>query len=245
MERQPNQYPMPGCSWERLKAIITAYYAAREAENTTASEIAEIAKTHRPVVSINNNFLRELGILRRDKNRITPLGVELARGLVSGHAALTQIALQDIVKENATLNKCVKTLKTREFMTLEEMKAQFIAFAGINENSKHLTYFKAIFDLLEESAIVQISGDTVLFNHMIEWEAENAPLSNLQWDHVRPAFTYSEPASPAPNNTRTPLPLGLGRIAYLELPHDWKRKELPKLIKILELTLGEEEPAEE
>lgn len=48
-----------------------------------------------------------------------------------------------------------------------------------------------------------------------------------------------KPENP-PVSARTPIVLGPGRWAYLELPPDWKPKELRKLIKILELALGEE-----
>ena len=38
----------------------------------------------------------------------------------------------------------------------------------------------------------------------------------------------------------TPFPLGPNRLAYLSLPGDWNPKELPKLLKMIELAFGEE-----
>lgn len=46
-----------------------------------------------------------------------------------------------------------------------------------------------------------------------------------------------------PVSTRTPIVLGPGRWAYIELPPDWRPKELRKLIKILELALSEDSEA--
>lgn len=40
--------------------------------------------------------------------------------------------------------------------------------------------------------------------------------------------------------TRTPIALGPGRLAFIELPKDWESKELKKLLKLLELSLGED-----
>jgi hypothetical protein len=40
---------------------------------------------------------------------------------------------------------------------------------------------------------------------------------------------------------RVPLPLGPNRLAYIELPSDWDKKELRKLIKLLEISLGDDE----
>ena len=42
--------------------------------------------------------------------------------------------------------------------------------------------------------------------------------------------------------TRTPIALGAGRLAYIELPHGWdSKKELNKLLKMLRLALGDDE----
>ena len=49
-----------------------------------------------------------------------------------------------------------------------------------------------------------------------------------------------EPGIP-PKVIRTPIPLGPGRLAHVELPADWKPKELKKLLKMLELALGDDE----
>ena len=51
---------------------------------------------------------------------------------------------------------------------------------------------------------------------------------------------------PPPSDViRTPIPLGLDRTAYVELPKDWKPSDLKKLIGILQLSLGEETPTNE
>lgn len=45
----------------------------------------------------------------------------------------------------------------------------------------------------------------------------------------------------SPDVIRTPLPLGPGRLAYIELPNDWKPSELKKLLRLLALSLGDVE----
>lgn len=51
--------------------------------------------------------------------------------------------------------------------------------------------------------------------------------------------SYQERNTPS-DVTRMPIPLGLGRLAYIELPRDWKSNELKKLISMLELMLSED-----
>lgn len=43
--------------------------------------------------------------------------------------------------------------------------------------------------------------------------------------------------------TRTPIALGAGRLAYIELPHNWEKRELKKLLRMLELALGDDDEA--
>jgi len=50
-----------------------------------------------------------------------------------------------------------------------------------------------------------------------------------------------EDSSREPEPIRTPIPLGPGRLAHIELPYNWDKKELKKLLKMLELALGDDE----
>lgn len=52
------------------------------------------------------------------------------------------------------------------------------------------------------------------------------------------------PPPPKPEVISTPIPLGPGRIAHIELPSDWKPHELKKLLKLLALTLGTDDADE-
>jgi hypothetical protein len=56
--------------------------------------------------------------------------------------------------------------------------------------------------------------------------------------------TPRPPTPSLPNVIRTPLPLGPGRLAYIELPEDWKPSELKKLLRLLALSLGDIEDEE-
>lgn len=58
----------------------------------------------------------------------------------------------------------------------------------------------------------------------------------LYCDYEGTAYVVDEPELIA-ERTITPIPLGLGRLAYLELPIGWQKKELKKLVKIIELAL--------
>jgi hypothetical protein len=58
-----------------------------------------------------------------------------------------------------------------------------------------------------------------------------------QGEHVQ---QRREPPPPPEDVTRTPIPLGPGRLAYIELPKGWESKDLKKLLRLLTLALGED-----
>jgi hypothetical protein len=68
--------------------------------------------------------------------------------------------------------------------------------------------------------------------------AGNGENGTPQGTNNQPQFNFQPP--PPSDATRTPIPLGLGRTAYLELPKDWKPSDLKKLIGILKLSLEED-----
>ncbi len=40
--------------------------------------------------------------------------------------------------------------------------------------------------------------------------------------------------------SKGPIALGPGKLAFVELPQNWEKKDLPKLFKMLALALGDE-----
>ena len=117
---------MPGSSWEMVKRIIRAYHAAQEDEAPTIEQIARLAGVQRPVVSMNNNFLRASGILQEDKNKLTPLGVRLATGISHNNQSLIVAALQDLAKEYGPLSQLISLLRARGEMKIEAFRGEII-----------------------------------------------------------------------------------------------------------------------
>ena len=72
------------------------------------------------------------------------------------------------------------------------------------------------------------------------------PEPPIEAKEAEPAAERKEPppttaVASTPDVIRTPLPLGPGRLAYIELPKDWKPSELKKLLRLLALSLGDVE----
>jgi hypothetical protein len=236
-------FQLPGSSWETIKKIIRAFHAAQGQVNPTVASIAKLAGVPRPVVSVNNNFLRSIALLQSDQWKLTELGTRLATGMGLGNQSLVRDALQEVVRGNETLRQLVGILQARSPMKTDRFRAEAVLLFGLNEKSRQLPFVKAVLDLLQDSQAVQISEDEVAFRGYYGGEIKgeaHRPASVQRFPRLGSSEEARANNKESGEGTRMPVPLGPGRLAYLELPPDWKREELPKLIKLLQISLGDD-----
>jgi len=237
---------VPGASWEMLKKIISAYYQVKDQDNPSVDDVAEIAGKPRPVVSSCNVFLRSMGILRGDENKLTEVGAKFALGLSHENEEIVREALDEVVTQSQPLARLVAIIRARGSMKMDALRGAIIVAAGLSKDSRNVVFVKSIVDLLGESGLVTFDEDAVLPARSMNrspslattppepsrTEATEQPSSG--WDASREA-----PIAPK-GYIPTPFPLGRNRLAYLSLPGDWTPSELPRLLKMIELAFGEE-----
>lgn len=223
-----------------LKKIISAYYAVNDHENPGVNEVAEIAGKPRPVVSGCNVFLRSAGILRDGENKLTESGAKLALGISHENEDVTREALEDIVKQSPHLARLVAIIRARGSMRMDALRGAIIVAAGLDKDNRNVAFVKSIVDLLGESGLVAFDNDMVLPAR----SAERVPVEGATRIEVLEPTVTARDATPgdapiAPKGyIPTPFPLGPNRLAYLSLPGDWSPKELPKLLRMIELAFG-------
>lgn len=242
---------LPGGSWDRIQRIIRAYRAAGDEENPTVESIANLAGMQRPLISMNNNFLRSLRLLQEDRNKLTSLGVELATGLEIESEDMVIGSLRRALTESPTTAQLINILRARGPMKLESFRGQIMILAGINQKSASMQWIKSFLDILQEAELIQVNDDTVSIraSRSSPSASPSAPLS------VSASPTQSASASPSPSESdsenrqralatgtsRVPIALGPERLAYIDLPADWNnKKDLGKLLKLLQLSLGDD-----
>jgi hypothetical protein len=229
------KFPMPYSSWDAIRKILRAYNAANERENPTVTEIADLAGIHRPQVSANNKFLREVGLLQPDKNKLSQIGSRVANGFELGNESMILEALQESVSGSPGLSKFVNTLRARGTMSVEAFKAQVITAAGLTADSPTLVYVRTVIDYLETAQMIRVEGNNIIFTgHGLSGFAPEEKL------HSPPPPPLPPKPSQNPEELGIPIPLGLAKLAYLKLPEGWTNKDLPKLLKLIELSLGED-----
>jgi hypothetical protein len=234
---------MPGGSWEQLKKIIRAYQAVGDQENPRVEDVSRLAGLQRSVVSGNNNFLRSAGFLQENENKLTPLGSRLATGLGLNNESLISGTLQEIIRAHGPLSRLVNMVKARGQMREDDLRAEIIMLAGLNENSRTLAFIKTVIDLLAEAKLIQQTAEGVFIQGTV---VADVPTSYVIKDSKQPEDLAKRPSENDRKESlgRIPIPLGLGRLAYIDLPSDWSNKDLPKFLKLVSLALGdgEEQP---
>jgi hypothetical protein len=237
-EESAVEFAMPGSSWDMLKRIIKAYYAAQESKEITVESIAKLSGIVRPVISSNNNFLRSIGIVEQSRYKLTPIGVRLAMGLSRDNASVITGALNEIIDKADKLKQIVKTVQARGTMNEDAFRVEMMLMLGLSEKSPGLSRLRTLMDLLYESKILIEREGKVSFHGFYVGEIEGVgdDLADHQTKSSRLAGSQELPGE----TKSVPIALGPERRAYIQLPDDWQPKDLKKLLKMIELALGEE-----
>lgn len=234
---------IPAASWATVKRIIRAYGAAT-GDDPSAEDIAGLGGLQRTVISGCNKFLRSTGIVHPEKNKLTEIGSQLATGWSINNEPMATDALQRIVTATPALAQLVNMVRARGTVDTQLFRGQIIMAAGLDSKSFMLQFVKTITDMLADSGLVLISEDVVSAGRFMTsastppgpsepsrgGESANKPSGHLRHEIVETAESS--------DRTRTPLPFGANRLGYLELPKDWDQKELPRLLKMIELIFG-------
>jgi hypothetical protein len=231
---------IPAASWEMLKRIISAYDAVRDHDNPGVDDVAEIAGKPRTLVSGCNGFLRSIGILRSDENKLTEVGSKFALGLSHENGEIVREALEEVVKQSQPLARLVAIVRARGSMTLDALRGAIIVAAGLSKDNRNVAFVKTVIDMLQESGLVTVDSDAIYPTRSTE-RVVNDSRTDLAAEQRQTATESTGDAPITPKGyIPTPFPLGPNRLAYLSLPGDWKSSELSKLIKMIELALGDD-----
>lgn len=219
---------LPGSSWETVKKIIRAFYAAQSDENPKVEGIAKLANVPRPVVSMSNNFLRSVNIVRADQWKLTDVGLRYGTALQMNNTSMAKETLANIARSNPFLNQLLTLLLARGEIRAETLKFEALLLLNLRSEDRQAQFIKPVFDMLEDAGLIKVEGDAV----------------SLVYKEIKPITLESllPPKLPSlPSGGELPILLGPNRIVYLRLPDDWSSaRDLQKLLKLLEISLGDE-----
>jgi hypothetical protein len=236
----------PSLSLEEAATIITDYYEQTGGDQTT----------YDPLSSITNNssgssvFWRKLATMKnygliQEESRLlslTPLGLRIAapHDPAERVEALKQAFLNVEIFKNAYERYKGKILPLDQFLenaftsyVPKELAAEWV------EKFKSSAYAAGLLE--NRGGKVQVRESVIVPTP--DKEIEKPPADTKGETTGQGQGDIKQPPDPPPltaNATRTPIPLGPGRLAYIELPEGWESKDLKKLLRLLTLALGED-----
>jgi hypothetical protein len=237
-----NKLSMPMASWTVLKRIVRAYGTVGEEETATVEQVANRAGMQRTIVSSNNNFLRDIGVLLPAENKLTVLGLRLARCLALENEDMIAEALQEIIRSSPALNQFISLVRARGTVKTDVLRGEVLVAAEVADSDKMMSLrAKSVLDMLHESRLIELNEDVVRVGSTATKQPELTPSAPPNEPLKAAALASPNAALGQAQMPRgIPLPLGPTRLAYLQLPDNWEPKELSKLIKLLQIALGDE-----
>jgi len=239
-----NKSFMPGSSWEVIKRVVRAYHAVATEDDPSGEDVANLSGLPRPAISTNTNFLREMKILKQDMFKLTETGSRFAVGMEMNDEVMTRTALQEAAQQSSSMREFLNMLRARGPMEVRSFKNEIMLKLGLSKDNWQVPYIRTLLDFLGEARLIEIRPDDT-----VAVIAVGAEIQKKAENHIEPsAFggkRIENPEQPVSGVlgrlARLPLPLGPNRLAFIELPADWDKKELRKLIKLLEISLGDDD----
>jgi hypothetical protein len=242
--KSKNKSFMPGSTWDVIKKVVRAYHAAADQDDPSGVDLSELSGLARPVISTNTNFLREIGILRQDTFKLTETGSRFAMGMEMNDETMTRAALQVAVQESSQIRDLLSMLRARGPMRVQSFKSEIMLKVGLSKESWQAPYIKTLLDFLGEARLIEIRADDTVAVVAVGAETQKRVEDRIELSDSasKSIENPKQPVSGTPGRLAPlPLPLGPNRLAFIELPADWNKKELRKLIKLLEISLGDDD----
>jgi hypothetical protein len=235
----------PALTLAEVATIITSFY-----ENTGGEQA-----TYDPLSTLTNNssgssvFWRKLATMKnfgliQEENRLlslTPLGLRIAapHDPAERVEALKQAFLSIEIFKNAYEKYKGKILPLDEFLV-----NTFSSYVPRELAAEWVEKFKSSAEtagLIEKrNGKLQVRESVLIPSPEKEKEKPPAGTNDESTGQGEKVQLYHEPPAPPADVTRTPIPLGPGKLAYIELPNGWQSKDLKKLLRLLTLALGED-----
>ncbi len=147
---------LPSSSYDEMVKIIKGYGHLNGA--ASLDDVAKLVGMNRTVVSGNNKFLSESGIISGgNKKSATDLGAKLGRALDHNQFADAQACWKELVSSNEGIAGLVTTVRIKGGMSTEDLAAHILYVSGQNNTKANKTGANALVEILKASGLVELS----------------------------------------------------------------------------------------
>ena len=147
---------LPISSYDKIEKIIKAY--GHQSGPASLEEIAKLSGVGRTVVSGNNKFLVDAGLLTPgSKKGATDLGKRLGRALVHEQVTDVRNCWREVVSGNDVISGLVTTVRIKKGMTPDQLSSHALYVFGQDNTPLRRTGANTIVEILKGSGLVEPS----------------------------------------------------------------------------------------
>lgn len=173
-------FKLPNSSFEEIIKLIKAYSDEKEGVALSLDEVSQATGVPRTVVSGNNGFLVQIGIITDgNKKAATEVGRTLGRAYTSKIDYEVERIWKELVTENDFLNRMVSAVRIRNGMDRTSFINHIVYSSGQKDTKQNRTGAGAIVEILKSVSILSdVDGKLSVYESSIQ--EENGNKSNLQ-----------------------------------------------------------------
>lgn len=158
-------FKLPGSSYDEIVKIIKAYSGTKEGTVQTLDDVAQSTGMDRTVVSANNGFLVQNGIITEgNKKSTTDTGRMLGRAYNSKIDDEVSRLWKIILFEDEFVGRMLTAVRVRNGMDKAGLINHIVYSSGQKETSRNKTGAGALVEILKTAGIVYESDGKIIIN---------------------------------------------------------------------------------
>jgi hypothetical protein len=217
-------FSLPASSFDELKKIIQGYAGRGEAKSL--SDVQRLTGVSETMISRNNSFLVETGIITEGKatKNATELGKRLGRAFEYNRAEEITSSLRDVVQQTEFLSDLPSLIRVRGGMSHDDLSGHILFSSGSANNKFKIAGANAIVQLLQEAELIADDNGTF---RVKAGSNEESSTQNIPGDQPSspptPAQEEAPIIQPIPSRNSQTIPAGINPVAIainiqLQLP---------------------------
>ena len=170
-------FKLPSSSYEELIKIIKAYSSIKNSDAVSLDDIAQSAAMQRTVVSGNNGFLVQVGLLNNDGNKKSPTSLCTQIGRAYIHKVQEDIITnwKAVIEESDFLSKMVSAIRIRNGMDRTNLVNHIVYSSGQNNTKQTRAGANAIIEIIIASGMISEVDGKLTISDEISPVADEKP----------------------------------------------------------------------
>lgn len=153
-------------------------------DNTTLDALSKITGIHTTVISRNNKFLADIGLIQGgQKKSSTDLGKRLGRALEHSQERDIESCWKEAVQTNEKVSGLVTTVRIKNGMPEADFSSHVLYVSGQKKTSSNMTGARCVVDVLIAAGLLHEENGTLI----VSGPETKTSLPNVDHDLVSPA----------------------------------------------------------